>query len=113
MYVCRMSEFVTGSVSFVLGCDYDKTPTNTDAFHPSILTTNMIVLNITEMHWLMILNYIVPNDTFFSGSLFAAIFPISPRAARGLRAGPLPVQAFPPRSVLVEARRFYKKTNPH
>lgn len=80
---------------------------------PGILTPNMTVLDITERHRLIILNYMVPNNTFFSGSLFAAIFPISPRAARGLRAGPFPVQALPPRSVLVEARRFYKNTNPY
>lgn len=95
-----------------MGYDYDKAPTDTDAFHPSIFTTNMTVLNITESSEFSINAYIVPDDTFFSGSLFAAIFPISPRAARGLSAGPFPVQALPPRSVLVDARRFYKKTNP-
>ncbi|KAG7240836.1 hypothetical protein INR49_023410 [Caranx melampygus] len=36
----------------------------------------------------------------------AAMFPISPSAARGFSEGPVPEQALPPRSVLAEAKRF-------
>lgn len=47
--------------------------------------------------------------TFFCVSLLTAMFPISPRAARGFCVGPDTEQALPPRSTLVEAKRFYRK----
>lgn len=47
--------------------------------------------------------------TFFCVSLLTAMFPISPSAARGFSEGPVTEQAFPPRSVLVEAKRFCRE----
>lgn len=47
--------------------------------------------------------------TFFCVSLLAAMFPISPSAARGFSEGPVTEQAFPPRSFLVEAKRFCRE----